>query len=347
MPSSSYGAGGTVYLKFTTRGTTGLPTSLLGTPAVSIYKDASTTASVAGVTLTVDFNARTGLNHLTINTAADTTFYANGHSYWAVITAGTVGGTSVVGEVVGNFDLGTPAPVTDGTIYPLSGTVNLTAATSTTATLDAGASAVSQAYQWDVLNILTGIGAGQSRVITNYAGRVATVSPPWTTTPSDTPSFAITPTASVQVVNYVSGQDPASLVLNAQQSSYLLAGSIGASISNLDATVSSRLASASYTAAPTVAAIDTQLSGTHGAGSWLTAAAGLSLGQVLSAPRDVSAIPDNQLTVNDGLWAAIGGGVGKGSVDPVGLRYKVFTPATGTLLRNFAIDNATAPLNRT
>lgn len=38
---------------------------------------------------------------------------------------------------------------------------------------------------------------------------------------------------------------------------------------NLDATISSRLASASYTAPPTAADIDTELSGTHGAGSWL------------------------------------------------------------------------------
>jgi hypothetical protein len=98
-------------------------------------------------------------------------------------------------------------------IYPLSGTVNLTAATSTTATLDALASNGAQAYQWAVLNILTGTGAGQSRMITNYTtGRVATVTPAFTTTPDATSTFDITPTASVQVVSYVAGQDPATLV---------------------------------------------------------------------------------------------------------------------------------------
>lgn len=103
-----------------------------------------------------------------------------------------------------------------GAIYPVSGTVNLTAGTSTTATLDASASAVAQAYQWDVLNILTGTGAGQSRIITNYTtGRVASVSPAWTTTPDATSTFDITPTASVQVVSYVAGQDPATLVWTA------------------------------------------------------------------------------------------------------------------------------------
>ncbi len=104
-----YGAGGTVYLKYTTRDTTGLPTTLSGSPVVSIYKDASTTESVAGVTLNVDFDSRTGLNHITVDTTADATFYANGHTYYAVITTGTVASISVIGEVVGNFDLATAA----------------------------------------------------------------------------------------------------------------------------------------------------------------------------------------------------------------------------------------------
>ena len=102
----SVAAGSTVYLKFTTRsGTPPVPTTLAGTPAVSIYKDNSTTESTAGVSLTPDFDSSTGLNHLTIDTSADTSFYANDHSYDVVITAGTVGGNSVVGEVVGEFTL--------------------------------------------------------------------------------------------------------------------------------------------------------------------------------------------------------------------------------------------------
>ena len=105
MPTTTQAAGSTVYIKFTTRTTTGAPTTLAGTPAISVYKNASTTESTAGVTLTVDFDARTGLNHVSIDTSADGTFYANGNSFQVVITTGTVGGVSVVGEVVGNFDL--------------------------------------------------------------------------------------------------------------------------------------------------------------------------------------------------------------------------------------------------
>lgn len=92
--------------KFTTiNGATGLPATLGGTPAVSVYKDNSTTQSTAGVTLTVDFDAVTGLNHLRIDTSADGTFYAAGSNFQAVITTGTVGGNSVVGMVLRDFSV--------------------------------------------------------------------------------------------------------------------------------------------------------------------------------------------------------------------------------------------------
>ncbi len=104
----------------------------------------------------------------------------------------------------------------DAVIYPPTGTVTLASATGSTATLDSGASNSAQAYQWDVINILTGTGAGQSRIITDYTtGRIATVTPAWSTTPDNTSGFDITPTASVQVVSYVSGQSPDTLVWNA------------------------------------------------------------------------------------------------------------------------------------
>jgi|SRR5579859_4771348 len=103
---------------------------------------------------------------------------------------------------------------TSDVVYPTSGTVNIVSATSTTATLDALASNVAQAYQWDVLSITGGTGAGQSRVISNYTtGRVATLLTAWATTPDATSTFEITPTGAVEVVNYASGQDPGSLVL--------------------------------------------------------------------------------------------------------------------------------------
>lgn len=92
-------------LKFTTRAfTTGVPTTLAGTPAVEIYEDNSLTQITAAETLTVDFDGVTGLNNLRIAATAANGFEA-GKSYSAVISAGTVGGTSVVGEVIANFSI--------------------------------------------------------------------------------------------------------------------------------------------------------------------------------------------------------------------------------------------------
>ena len=88
---------------FTSRGSTGLPTILLGTPALSVYKANSDAETITGVTLTVSFDARVGLNHVRIDTSD--AFYAIGNDYKVVITAGTVDSVSVVGEVVATFSI--------------------------------------------------------------------------------------------------------------------------------------------------------------------------------------------------------------------------------------------------
>lgn len=95
-----------IYGKFTTyRPSTGAPFTLAGTPALSVYKDNSTTQSTSGVTLTVDFDSVTGLNHYAIDTSADGTFYSAGSFFDIVITTGTVDSVSAVGTVVGKFTL--------------------------------------------------------------------------------------------------------------------------------------------------------------------------------------------------------------------------------------------------
>lgn len=95
-----------LYGKFTTyKPSTGAPFTLGGTPALSVYKDNSTTQSTTGVTLTVDFDSVTGLHHFAIDTSADGTFYAAGSFFDIVITTGTVDSVSAVGTVVGSFTL--------------------------------------------------------------------------------------------------------------------------------------------------------------------------------------------------------------------------------------------------
>lgn len=261
----TFSAGGTIYLKWTTRTTTGAPTTLSGTPVVSIYKDNSTTESVAGVTLTADFDSRTGLNHLTIDTSADSTFYANGHQYWAVITTGTVGGVSVVGEVVASFVLNNNVwdEVLTGATHNIqnsagkdlrlliAGTTDVifsgavqssTNVTNATLVLPNSASSADGAYATDVFSITAGTGQG-SLICTSYVGSTRTATfggQTWSVAPILNDTVEITPSGSSKVVGYFSGQDPASSVLNATAASFNTAGSIGADINKLDATISSR-----------------------------------------------------------------------------------------------------------
>lgn len=103
-----------------------------------------------------------------------------------------------------------------GVIY--TGTAPSQAGMTTTGIkLDAGASATDQIYQWDVISLIDGTGAGQSAIIISYNGitKVATVDSPWTVQPDNTSVFEITPTAQVRVISYETGQDPATLVWNA------------------------------------------------------------------------------------------------------------------------------------
>lgn len=101
-----YSPGQIVYGKFSTfRPSSGATFTLAGTPALSVYKDNSTTQSTAGVTLTVDFDGVTGLHHFAIDTSADGAFYAAGSNYDVVLTAGTVDGVSVAGTPIASFTI--------------------------------------------------------------------------------------------------------------------------------------------------------------------------------------------------------------------------------------------------
>lgn len=106
MTLGDFDAGATLHFKFSTqRPSTGAPFTLAGTPALSVYKDNSTTQSTAGITLTADFDSVTGLNHVTIDLSADGAFYAAGSQFDVVITTGTVDSVSAVGFVVGRFSI--------------------------------------------------------------------------------------------------------------------------------------------------------------------------------------------------------------------------------------------------
>ena len=95
----------TRYILFTTRAfATGIPTVLAGTPVVSAYENEGLTQITAGITLGVDHDGVVGLNLLTI-VATGANGFEDNKDYSFVITTGTVGGVSVVGEVVGHFSI--------------------------------------------------------------------------------------------------------------------------------------------------------------------------------------------------------------------------------------------------
>lgn len=96
--------GDTVDFKFCTVQSTGAPTTLSGSPVISAYPANSTTELTAGITLTVDFDARTGLNHVRV-AATGGNGYLTATNYEMVITTGTVNSVSAVGYVVGTFSI--------------------------------------------------------------------------------------------------------------------------------------------------------------------------------------------------------------------------------------------------
>jgi len=98
----------TFYILFTSEDADGFPIALLGSPVVSVYEDSSLAQITAGVSLSVDHDGITGLNLATVVATAGNGF-ETGKDYAAVITTGTVGGTSLAGKVVERFSLGLSA----------------------------------------------------------------------------------------------------------------------------------------------------------------------------------------------------------------------------------------------
>lgn len=96
--------GDTIDIKFCTVNTSGVPTTLSGTPAISAYPGNSTTEITAGITLSADFDSRTGLNNCRV-VASSGNGYATATNYTLVITTGTVSGSSVVGYCIGSFSI--------------------------------------------------------------------------------------------------------------------------------------------------------------------------------------------------------------------------------------------------
>ena len=115
-------AGDTLYFNFTSLDIAASPAVPCNTSGVtvSVYKDDSNSQTTDGVTVTGAFDSVVGLNNVKINTAANATFYAAGHNFQAIVTAGTVNSVSIVGYVLKEFSIQASAA------YTLTNTVNTT-----------------------------------------------------------------------------------------------------------------------------------------------------------------------------------------------------------------------------
>lgn len=170
----------------------------------------------------------------------------------------------------------------------------------------------------------------------------------------------------VTVGGYATGQGPAALVLDVAIAGHETAGTVGAAIAaagsagdpwatalpgsyaagtagkilgtNLDAAVSSRLATSGYTAPPSAATIaeailatPSQLLQTDAAGHAL-----VSLTQTLSAARALDSIADTSLTLNDAFHCAASSAAGQLDASS-GTSMIAKTPHTATTLRTFTL----------
>lgn len=291
-----YQAGETIYWQFNTRDADGAPITFAGSPTVAVRKDDGTTADTDGVTLTVDSGSVTGLHTLSIDTSQDETFFATGHEFTAIITAGTVDGTSVVGEVVLRFRLGevpadvqawnggvVPTPAEAGAAmtlteaYDAAKTAAPSAATVAGAVLDealgdhdgfltllltaAGYTAPANSDIAALLSRLTATRAGYLDNLTNLDASISSRLATSGYTAPDNASIALILADTGELQTNQSNWLTADLSTLESRLSAARAGYLDLLNTYLDAAVSGVVA-------PTVDEINTKLETEHGAGSW-------------------------------------------------------------------------------
>ena len=98
-----------------------------------------------------------------------------------------------------------------------------------TITLKAGASAVNDFYNKQLLKIVAGTGAGQSEYIDDYVGatKVATMASAWKTQPDNTSIYVILPGGTIPGASAPSATDNADAVWNALVANYSASASFG------------------------------------------------------------------------------------------------------------------------
>lgn len=98
--------GDTVDCKFTTTDSAGAPVTIAGTPSLAAYIGNSTTEITAGLTLSLDFDGRTGMHNIRMVATSGNGYTTGTDVQIAIVgTTPTAGGTSVLGYVPCTFSI--------------------------------------------------------------------------------------------------------------------------------------------------------------------------------------------------------------------------------------------------
>lgn len=305
--------GDTFDTKFTTRQISGAPSTLSSSPVISAYVGNSTTELTAGITLSVDFDSRTGLNNVRV-VATSGNGYATASNYQLVITTGTVNSVSVVGEVIAEFSIEarsalmptTAARTLDVSAGGEAGVDWANVGSPTTALALTGTTiAVTQKVDVDTIKTNPVVNGGTITFPTTAtlasttnitAGTIATV-----TNLTNAPTAGdFTATMKTSIGTAVAASAVASVTGNVGGNVTGSVGSVvGLTASNLDATISSRLASASYTA-PDNTSIASILGQTGTTGVKLTSA--YDAAKTAAAATDI--VSGGAITTSGGIASA-------------------------------------------
>jgi hypothetical protein len=206
----------------------GSPVSIAASPALICYKDGATASgSTLGLTLTVDSSSITGLHKVAVDLTASTSFYSTGSTFSICFTAGTAGGTSLVGMEVAHFTIGrqtVPMLIGAGAVAPLgiidSGTA--TAATSNSLTLRAANTLEADVVVGATVLITGGTtGLWQTGLVSDFdpATEIILLQNGW--------SGSITPTGTNTYILFATAPDPSSTIPTAaENATAVLAGVI-------------------------------------------------------------------------------------------------------------------------
>lgn len=281
--------GDTIYLKFTTRAfATGIPTTLAGTPVLSVYEENNLVQITAGVSIAVDYDAVTGLHQATIVATAGNG-YESGKSYDLVITTGTVGGVSVVGEVVGSFTV-QAFPVNWAKVSNPTTVVDLAAtdiqladtATAVTNTVPANVTQLGGVVQ-SLTDLKDFADAGYDPATNKITGVVLV-----DTTAVNTDMVAAAPTAGAN----------ANAIWDALRSAHVAVGSFGQGVASVQGAVTGSVASVTGAAGSVTGSVGSLVGHTAQTGDSFARLAA-PVGASISA--DIAAIPTTAMRGTDGV----------------------------------------------